>query len=243
MAMRKMSSPAAALLCAAIVFTGCMREPLPAFPGVILWAWESPQDLSFIDPHDAGVAFLARTIVIGNGRITVLPRVQPLHVPPGTVLMAVVRIESPGRDLPDPGALVPPIAEAARLAGVKALQIDFDARSSERGFYRDLIGRLRNQLPADVPLTMTALVSWCRYDNWIAGLPVAEAVPMLFRMGPDRYQPGEKFRDGLCRNSIGISTDEPIMKLPRVRRVYIFHPGSWSKADYQNAFQEVKRWI
>ena len=236
-------SLAPVLSCAALVLSGCARDPLPQFPRIVLWAWESPQNLSFLNPREAGVAFLARTVVIGGGSVRIVPRREPLSVPDGTVLMSVVRVQSSGGALPAAAEAAPAIAEAARFAGARALQIDFDATASERDFYRELMRRLKDQIPREMPLTMTALASWCRYDHWIADLPVAEAVPMLFRMGPDRYKSGEKFRLNLCRSSIGISTDEPIIELPRVRRVYIFHPGPWSKVDYQNALQEVKRWI
>jgi hypothetical protein len=47
------------------------------------------------------------------------------------------------------------------------------------------------------PCLFTALASWCEADGWISGLPVAEAVPMLFRMGPDHYFPGGDFRSAL----------------------------------------------
>ena len=33
-------------------------DPMPAFPHVFLWAWERPENLEFLDPHAAGVAFL-----------------------------------------------------------------------------------------------------------------------------------------------------------------------------------------
>jgi len=36
-----------------------------------------------------------------------------------------------------------------------------------------------------MPLSITALASWCAGDPWITGLPIDEAVPMLFRLGPD----------------------------------------------------------
>ena len=231
------------IIALALVLAACARDPLPEFPRVVLWAWESPQDLSFIDPGAVGVAFLAKTVVIGGGTTQIVLRREPLRVPPGTSLMAVVRVQSSGEALPDVREAAAAIGDAAKLAGVRALQIDFDATQSERSFYRDLIARLKTQIPPSFPITITALASWCRYDNWIGDLPVAEAVPMLFRMGPDGYKPGEKFRLSLCGNSVGISTDEPIIKLPRVRRVYIFHPGSWTKVDYRNALQEVKRWI
>src|ERR1700730_7044394 len=37
-------------------------DPLPALPRLMLWAWESPQDLRFVKPGRAGIAFLARTV-------------------------------------------------------------------------------------------------------------------------------------------------------------------------------------
>ena len=209
----------------------------------MLWAWENPEQLDFIDPHQAGVAFLAKTLLVKDGHLTVRPRVQPLHVPSGTVLMAVVRLETGGTQLPAPADVAPPIAQTGQLAGVRAVQVDFDAKASERPFYRELIGLVRRQLPPGMPLSVTALASWCNFDAWMQDLPLAEAVPMLFRMGPDRYRPGDSFRVNLCQSSIGISTDEPIIRLPRVRRIYIFHPGPWSKIDYGNAIQEVKRWL
>ena len=63
-------------------------------PRLILWAWERPSDLSFIDPNEVGVAFLVRTIYLRGDRVIARPRLQPLNVPQGTVLTAVVRIET-----------------------------------------------------------------------------------------------------------------------------------------------------
>jgi len=226
-----------------LLLTGCGRDQLPGFPHVILWAWESPQNLNFIDPNEAGVAFLARTLVLADHQAIIRPRLQPLRVPPGTALMAVVRLESTGHDeLPRPSEIAPAIADLARDPGIRALQIDYDARFSERAFYRQLISEVKSRLPERFPLSMTALASWCNGDGWIATLPVSDAVPMLFRMGPERYRPGSNFRVPLCRTSVGVSMDEPVARLPRGRRVYVFHPGRWTQRDYKNALQEVHRW-
>ncbi len=226
-----------------MALTGCARDRLPGLPRVILWAWESPQHLDFINPRDAGVAFLAKTIVLHDNQVIVRPRLQPLRVPAGTALVAVVRVESSGRgDLPAVASIAPAITELASEPGIRVMQIDFDARVSERSFYRDLIREVKRRLPASVPLSITALASWCNGDGWIASLPVADAVPMLFRMGPERYRPGDKFRVPLCQASVGVSMDEPLPRLPRARRVFIFHPGPWSERDYRNAMQEVRRW-
>ena len=231
------------LLLPVVFLSGCRHDPLPKFPRLILWAWESPENLNFIDPHQAGVAFLAKTIRLGDHRAIIRPRVQPLRVPPGTALIAVVRLESLGQDdLPQPAEIASAIADAGRAPGVRALQIDYDARVSERAFYRELIDEVKRGLPADFPVAITALASWCNGDGWIATLPVSDAVPMLFRMGSERYRPGSSFRVPLCQSSLGVSMDEPISRLPRGRRVYVFHPGSWTKTDYNHAVQEVHRW-
>ncbi len=223
------------------------RDPLPGFPRVMVWAWERPERLDFINPRETGVAFLARTIFLREGNVTVRPRLQPLVVAPGTALMAVVRIESQlvvghvGEPAPRL-ALEHAILEATELHAVRGLQIDFDARASEREFYRAILVDVRRVLPASMPLSITALASWCEYDDWISGIPVTEAVPMLFRMGAEPHRAGSDFRAGVCRTSVGISTDEPLAEIPRGRRVYIFHPRSWSANELRAALQEVKRW-
>jgi hypothetical protein len=218
------------------------RDPLPEFPRVMIWAWERPEKLDFIDPREAGVAFLARTVMVRGEMVTVHPRMQPLVVAPGMALMAVVRVESQD---PQPAARIAvehAILDATELHGVRALQIDYDAKASERDFYRGVIRDLRRVLPASMPLSITALASWCEYDDWISGLPVTEAVPMLFRMGAEPYRGAERLRERKCQSSVGISTDEPLAEPPRGRRVYIFHPRSWSREELRAAIQEVRRW-
>jgi hypothetical protein len=218
------------------------RDPMPELPRIMIWAWERPEKLDFINPREAGVAFLARTITVHGRSVTVHPRLQPLVVAPGTVMMAVVRIES---EKPEPSARIDvehAILDATELRGVGALQLDYDAKASERDFYRGLIQDVHRVLPASMPLSITALASWCERDDWISGLPVSEAVPMLFRMGAEPYRPGDELLEGKCRSSVGISTDEPLTELPRGRRVYIFHPRSWSREEFRAAIQEVRRW-
>jgi hypothetical protein len=219
------------------------RDPLPQFPRTVVWAWERPEKLDFINPREVGVAFLARTIYIRGGMVSVRPRLQPLVVAPETALMAVVRIESQGVQSASRAKVEHAILEATELRGIRALQIDYDAKRSERDFYRGLLVDLHRVLPSSMPLSITALASWCESDNWIANLPVTEAVPMLFRMGAgEAYHPGEDFRPGVCRSSVGVSTDEPLPEFPHGRRVYIFHPRSWSAVDLHAAVHEVQRW-
>ena len=216
-------------------------DPLPGFPRVFLWAWERPENLEFVDPQTTGIAFLARTVCLRGGTVSVRPRLQPLRFPPSAVLMAVVRVEPQDSALPPVDVAAEAIAHAAAIPGVRALQVDFDATLSQRPFYRALLQRLRRRVPRTIPLSMTALTSWCQSDTWLAGLPVSEAVPMLFRMGPGEA-PARTFRPQLCQSSSGVSLDEPLRQPPSAARLYIFNPRPWTASTYQAALREVRKW-
>lgn len=211
-------------------------------PRVVLWAWERPVDLRFIDPRETGVAFLARTIQLRANEVVVRPRLQPLNLPEGTRVIAVARVEVDQRTKPDLSTqqteeLAAAIAEMARLPNVSSIQIDFDATRSERTFYRGVILAVRQRLPASMALSITALASWCADDDWISDLPIDEAVPMLFRMGPDgrqirnRVASGEEFPAKPCRNSYGVSIDEPLGNLLATKRLYVFSPDAWTESS------------
>ena len=217
-------------------------DPLPAFPRVMLWAWERPEDLRFIKPGAAGIAFLARTVWVDGNNVSARPRLQPLHFNPGTPLMAVVRIESAGHGLPPRAPVIRQISYAVEAPGVRALQIDFDARESERAWYAKLLGELRGALPRSLPLTITALESWCEQDGWIRNLPVADASPMLFRMGAGERAPDGDFAVPLCRSSIGIGTDEIPARVPHGRRLYFFYPRAWNRQAYEAVVAQAGRW-
>jgi hypothetical protein len=208
----------------------------------MLWAWERPERLGYIDPGAAGVAYLARTVSWRDAAIVSRPRLQPLETPPRTALMTVIRLESGGTPLPDAAAIAQEILKDGNDPRTRALEIDFDARASERQWYREVVGQVREGLRPTKELTITALASWCLGDPWIRGLPVADAVPMLFRMGAG--QPGEidDFRVPLCRASVGVSTDELPYAVPRGRRLFVFNPRAWTQASYRAALDLERRW-
>jgi Protein of unknown function (DUF3142) len=238
---RKPQPISAAALAVLLVCCARRPDPLPRFPRLVLWAWERPEDMQFTDPKQAAVAFLADTIGWSEGNVRAYPRLQPLRVAPGTRLIAVVRLESHGAP-PPVDSVAPEILRSAALPRVEALQIDFDARSSERGWYAALLKRLRSQLRRNMPLTITALASWCESDPWIRNLPIADAIPMLFRMGPGGFWDGREFRPAVCRSSVGVSLDEPRAELPRGRRMFVFNPHSWTDRDYHEALSLEERW-
>jgi hypothetical protein len=215
----------------------------------MLWAWERREDLSFIDPQKVGVAYLASTLHLNGDRAVMRPRLLPLIAPRDAVVIAVIRIEADRIPAPtlSPRQRADAARAIARMAGHSpaAIQIDFDATRSQRPFYRDLLDDLRNRLPSSMPLSITALASWCIYDDWSADLPIDEAVPMLFRMGADSAAIDEYLRRGgdfvpaLGRYSVGVATDEPSRAVPAGRRIYIFSPHAWTPESAATAIAEV----
>jgi hypothetical protein len=151
----------------------------------------------------------------------------------------VVRIEVlPGKklDAEEEQESVNLLLQSANKPDIAALQIDFDALRSQRGFYAQLLKDLRHRMPPGLPLSMTALASWCSYDDWIAQLPVDEAVPMLFRMEPDRQRSHSsasqfEIREPLCMGSAGISTHEQWPDDLAGKRVYVFADRGWAQDD------------
>jgi len=213
------------------------------FPRVTLWAWERRQDLRNVSPEKYAIAYLDRTILITDP-IETAPRRQPLLIPQNARIIAVVRIEAPQAraklDAPDLAEKVAnKIVEASRRQQVSALQIDFDATRSQRFFYRKLIEETRKRMPPKMPLSITALASWCSRPSWLEGLPVDETVPMLFRMGGNiRFakQPGWNYEPTApqCKTSVGVSTDEAWPAITNSTRIYVFHPRAWSSVALEN---------
>jgi hypothetical protein len=220
-------------------------------PGLVLWAWERPEDLTFLTGSRTAVAFLASTIRLEGSGAAVRPRRQPLRVSPETPLVAVVRVERARERLTSPtavqrAAVVAAAVEAAELPRVSELQLDWDAVTSERDAYTEILEELRRRLP-HLRLSITALASWCFGDPWISGLPIDEAVPMLFEMGPDgpsirrALARGLDFRLPLCRSSVGLSIRELPGRLPPERRLWLFHAQPWTEAAFSEASREVSR--
>ena len=198
-------------------------------PRLVLWAWERPVDLRALSP-DIGVAFLAQTVTATARAHIALARRQPLLVSPLTPLIAVTRIEIPGGEGSAPvDEIARAIASTAGLPRVAAVQIDFDATLSQRSMYRRLLHAVRRDLPPAMPLSITALASWCMQDNWLDDLPIDEAVPMLFRMGPaEDTGPRPRLRAPACDGAVGTSLDEPLRASVARRRVYVFNAQPWT---------------
>jgi hypothetical protein len=237
------------------------QAPDPTSSAIVLWAWERPEDLRFADPSRVSVAYLAGTILLEGDEVLTHPRRQPLRVAEGSRVIPVIRIEAGQAAHPSltdsqagraaaaiAGLAGETIGSSVGLTGRNApVQIDFDASASQRVFYRRLLFDLRRRLPAERKISITALASWCDGDRWLDGLPVDEAVPMLFRMGPDgpamlrRLQAGRALADPRCRGSVGVSTDEGGGWLFRADTTYVFHPRSWDMEAVNAALRRQRR--
>jgi hypothetical protein len=210
-------------------------------PPTVLWAWEEPEDLRGINTSSIGVAYLDETLLLNKTAdgfpdapaLVIRRRRQPLKVAPGTAVVAVVRLIAQP-DFQDSLALrhqtASALADVARRTGVRALQIDFDVTRPQRPFYAAVLGELRPQMPPGMPLSITALVSWCQAkpSDWMQSLPIDEAVPMFFRLGgrslPGDNKSGYAMRESHCQSSVGISTDESWPPLKTAQRIYLFAP-------------------
>ncbi len=222
-------------------------------PRLTVWAWERREDLRALDPATTAVAYLNRTLILDARGLIAEPRRQPLLLPASSALtrIPVVRIETAkGAVLSDASAAAVGSAILQALdRHSAALQIDFDARASEREWYRSVLARVRAQMPTAMPLSITALASWCSYDNaWINTLPIDEAVPMLFRMEPDRRRAAslgvlsrEEFaiRAPRCMNSVGISTHERWPAELAGRRIYIFPDAGWQQDSLKETVRQL----
>ena len=248
------------MLCATSHSPVVARQPI-APPQKMLWAWERPEDLRFIDSKATGVAYLAATIKIKNNNVICINRHQPLQVPPGTYMMPVMRIESDGTLSTSSDDVIKRIANLVPhflKPSVRGFQFDFDARKSERGWYKLFLIQMRETLPTDIYLSMTSIASWCLGDDWISSshLPIDEVVPMFFEMGADSKPIADLLDNGNIYGhtyqALGISDREPTINkligkssasiLKPIPRIYMFSRTPWNKRKAQTMMQEVNSW-
>lgn len=222
----------------AVLGTGRAAHHAPEF---YVWAWQRNEDLSFIDPATTKVALWLGTIDVSDARLTLTPRRNPVIYPSGTDVLGVIRIEidvAYGETLAlEVARSIRGLVTSLRLAEI---QLDFDARVSQRELYRSLVLALRDELPG-ARLSITALASWCLGDPWLDRLPIDAAVPMLYRMGNDgprirQYLSRQRqFPATICRDDIGYSSDEPVVRVRGVKRIFWYHPTAWDAAAFAEA--------
>lgn len=199
-----------------------------------LWAWRRAEDLGFAAQVSAKVAVWTATVFVENGDVTVERRTVPVTYPMGAPIIAVTRLEVAGVHGAEVARVV---ARAIESAGAPfrptEYQVDFDAVRSQRPFYALLLREIRG-LVGDARLSITALASWCMADNWIGSLPIDAAVPMVYRLGPEResilasLRSKRRFVEPVCAGNVAYSADEEPVPLDGLERVFLFHAHPWT---------------
>ncbi|MBN9698569.1 MAG: hypothetical protein J0L85_22500, partial [Zoogloea sp.] len=161
------------------------------FPTEWWWYWDRPAHQLPVPRPGIGAAVVTTHVYFSGSRVIRVPRRSALTLPPGTVSIPVIHVEV---DPAHPFAATDEQRDELRdlvLAEALArrpplIQLDFEARPSQRPFWKAAVHAIRERLPAEVRLSVTALASWCFGDRWLAEVPADEIVPMYFRLGQAR---------------------------------------------------------
>jgi hypothetical protein len=215
-------------------------------PNTWLWVWDRPQALTE-PPAGIGIAYLHATVRLSGTRARWQLRQWPLRLPWGSISMPVVHVSldnltPAGVDEAQQQAIVRAVQHAAERSHSGWVQLDFEARPSQRAAYRavlDALQPLRRGTPQQpaVRLSVTALASWCFADRWLPVDRVDEIVPMYFRMGRDTAEIRQQLQAHgqppapECRHAAGWLHGEAALPLRDRPRRYVFHPGRWRSAD------------
>lgn len=221
---------------------------------VYVWAWERPEDLRFLEnsADKITIVYYAGDVVIKSGAMVIHPRRNKLLLPAGAQAMPLIRIDNFDKAvaLTEERAQVIKnfIARACTVYGISGCQIDFDATVSERPAYAKIIAKLKKEIPNNISLSITALVSWCDGTSWLDDTAIDYAVPMFYRLGPDRAQiqndrVGQTFmKSKKCQSAVGVSVDErmPDKKYLQGRDIYLFNPNPWNEENFNREIKLIK---
>jgi hypothetical protein len=214
--------------------------PFDPPPPAIAWIWKDTAPPAW---SRARVAVVDRHILLSGDAISQRPGARPRQLPSGTEVTPVVHVEL---DLLRPSAnlraasplIVAAIKSAAQATTSGWVQLDLEARPSQREDYRALVQELRGALPPRINLSVTALAWWCRSPAWLDGLAANEVVPMFFKMGRDSKALRELVArqpavlHPLCRTgSAGFSPQEPFDRnvIARYANTYWFDYHGWKQ--------------
>ncbi len=224
---------------------------------IVVWAWERPEDLHYIDPDKVEVAVLIQSVLLSDASVKVRKREQSLRLPKGIRTIAVTRVETDrrtGAALTDEQLTQLSASIVASCGSSRGVQIDFDAKVSEREFYRRLLQDIRARLPREKILSMTSLASWSFFDNWLGeNPPVDEIVPMFFSLGAGKAEVFDLLKrnrvlKGAYRQAFGLSiaereTNKLVLAWAAANqkdcRIYFFNPRPWTPDAIRDALKLV----
>jgi hypothetical protein len=221
---------------------GAALSHAPQEPETLLWMWDRPQRFDSL-PEGFGVAYLHAAVQLSGEHSRTTWRQWPLRLAPGVTAVPVVHVAfdnlapSPVNEAQQ-GAIAAAVEHAARHNRSGWVQLDFEARRSQRGAYVALLRRLQ-PLRGSVRLSATALASWCMGDPWLPAELLDEVVPMYFRMGAESARINQRLAASgsaavpACRGAAGLLLGESWPTLNGLRRRYVFHAGTWKREDFE----------
>jgi len=205
------------------------------------WLWDEAR-LPAWSTREAAV--LQRHILLTGNDILLRPRKRWPALPPTTLVTPVLHVEvstvNPPTQIDKSRAIIiSALLDAAAVSSSGWVQLDMEAKPSQRDFYRSLVADLRAALPPQLKLSVTALAWWCRSPAWLDGLAADEVVPMFFRMGKDDaamrviIEQSPATLHASCRaGSAGFSPQEPFPHAVSARyaRTYWFDRYAWKRS-------------
>ncbi|HEY4370395.1 MAG TPA: hypothetical protein VGN52_00515 [Burkholderiales bacterium] len=226
------------LLCLCCAYPSLAPAATPAAESRrIAWLWDG----AGVPAWSAGeVALVVRHVFLRGDKVLLRPRSSTPALAPQARVIPVVHVQLSGGDPPRDLAhaqetIVTAMLEAARMGNAGWVQLDLEARPSQRADYLALVREIRARLPAATRLSVTALAWWCRDRRWLAPLAADEVVPMYFRMGRDSArlraivagQP--RLLAARCNAAAGFSMQEPFAPevTARYPRTYWFDDLRW----------------
>lgn len=199
----------------------------------IAWVWDHQAP-----PLQASAwAVTVTQIQLDGATLTERPRAKSLPPAGARSVIPVVHVEQAARHTPGPLNDAQRQAIARRVLSVAAsstsgwVQLDFEARPSQRDSYHALLRDIRAALPASTKLSVTALAWQCRSAAWMQPLAADEVVPMFFQLGRDSDAWLAQARSGgaelhpRCRQAAGFS---PLLTPPDQL------PASWQRRYWFN---------
>lgn len=210
-------------------------------PQTLLWLWDRPQLFAAL-PDGVGAAYLQATVQLSGMQSRTTLRQWPLRIAPGTTLIPVVHVAfdnlAPSPiDEAQQQAIADAVVQAAQHNRSGWVQLDFEARRSQRAGYVAVLRKLQPLRPG-VKLSVTALASWCMGDAWLPASLVDEIVPMYFRMGRDKASIRQRLDAqgapavAACRSAGGVLLGEAWPLPTGTQRRYVFHARPWKSADF-----------
>jgi len=236
----RLRSVRAFLLSFVAMLAGADSRALPhsEAPTRVAWLWDNAAVPSWSDTE---VAVVLQHIHLRGDEVLIRPRMRAPTLPPTARVTPVLHVEisslRPPRNIEQRrDDIILAMQRAAQLSTSGWVQLDMEARPSQREFYVVLVRDIRAALPKDVSLSVTALAWWCRSDRWVNELAADEVVPMFFRMGRDSAalrkliatEP-QRLSPRCARGAAGFSSQEPfdVVTVERYRRTYWFDNRRW----------------